>query len=60
VVRCIDICQVLRALREIEFEGVITADHIPMMADDHRVGTAFSIGHVRAILEWASADVGGD
>ncbi|MGC9348880.1 MAG: mannonate dehydratase [Anaerolineae bacterium] len=53
-----DMYEVMRALREVEFDGVIIADHIPLMANDRRVGTAFSIGYMKALLERANADVG--
>jgi mannonate dehydratase len=53
-----DMYQVVRALREVEFDGVMIADHIPMMADDQRVGTAFSIGYMKALLERAEAELG--
>jgi mannonate dehydratase len=52
-----DMYDVMRALREVEFDGVIIADHIPRMADDHRVGTAFSVGYMRALVQRANADV---
>jgi mannonate dehydratase len=52
-----DMYDVMRALREVEFNGVIIADHIPLMAKDRRVGTAFSIGYMKALLERANADV---
>jgi mannonate dehydratase len=51
-----DMYEVIRALREVEFDGVIIADHIPQMAEDRRVGTAFSIGYMKALLERANAD----
>jgi mannonate dehydratase len=52
-----DMYEVVRALREVDFDGVIIADHIPLMAEDRRVGTAFSIGYMKALLERANADV---
>ncbi len=51
-----DMYKVMRALREVNFDGVIIADHIPLMANDHRVGTAFSIGYMKALLERANAE----
>ena len=50
-----DMYQVMRALREVDFNGVLIADHIPMMADDRRIGTAYSIGYMKALLERADA-----
>jgi mannonate dehydratase len=48
--------QVMRALREVDFDGVVIADHIPLMANDHRVGTAFTIGYMKALVERANAE----
>ena len=53
-----DYSVLIRALREVEFDGVIIADHIPLMADDPRIGTAFSIGYMKALLERANAEFG--
>jgi mannonate dehydratase len=51
--------QVMRALREVAFDGVVIPDHIPLMANDRRVGTAYTIGYMKALLERANAEVGG-
>ncbi|MBN1247133.1 MAG: mannonate dehydratase [Anaerolineae bacterium] len=51
-----DMYKVMRALREVEFDGVAIADHIPLMANDHKVGTAYSIGYMKALLERANAE----
>jgi len=53
-----DMYQVMKALREVDFDGVVIADHIPMMTDDHRVGTAYTIGYMKALLERANEEVG--
>ncbi|MCJ7735885.1 MAG: mannonate dehydratase [Anaerolineae bacterium] len=54
-----DMYAVMRALREVEFDGVVIADHIPLMANDSRIGTAFSVGYMRALLERANAEAAG-
>ncbi len=41
---------VMRTLVEIGFDGVVIPDHIPQMADDRRIGTAYTIGYLRALL----------
>jgi mannonate dehydratase len=46
---------VMHALVEVGFDGVVIPDHIPLMANDRRVGTAFSIGYMKALLERANA-----
>ncbi|NLE45050.1 MAG: TIM barrel protein [Chloroflexi bacterium] len=53
-----DMYQVMRALRAVDFDGVIIADHIPLMTEDHRVGTAYSIGYIKALMERADAEFG--
>jgi mannonate dehydratase len=55
-----DMYRVMKALREAQFSGVLIADHIPLMANDPRVGTAFSIGYIKALLERANEEVGGE
>ena len=52
-----DMYEVMRALRDVNFDGIIIADHIPSMANDPRVGTAFSIGYMRALVERANAEM---
>ena len=45
-----DMYKVMKALKEVDFDGVIIADHIPQMTDDRRVGTAYTIGYMKALL----------
>jgi mannonate dehydratase len=52
-----DMYRVMQALRAVDFDGVIIADHIPMMANDRRIGTAFTLGYMKALLERANAEV---
>ena len=52
-----DMYKVVKALREVEFNGVLIPDHIPLMADDYRVGTAYTIGYMKALVERANAEV---
>jgi len=54
-----DMYQVMRALREVRFDGVVIADHIPAMVGGGRAGTAYSIGYMRALIERANAEFGG-
>lgn len=53
-----DMYPIMRTLQEVGFRGVAIPDHIPRMADDPRLGTAFTIGYMKAILERARAEVG--
>jgi mannonate dehydratase len=47
---------VIKTLREIDFDGVLIPDHIPMMANDPKVGTAFTIGYMKALVERVNAE----
>ncbi len=49
-----DIYQVVKALREVDFAGVMIPDHLPLMDDDRRVGTAYTIGYMQALVERAN------
>lgn len=51
-----DMFTVMKALRSVDFSGVVIADHIPMMADDRRIGTAFSIGYMKSLVERVNAE----
>ncbi len=46
-----DMHEVMRALREVEFDGCIIPDHIPAMLGGHRVGVAYSIAYMRALVQ---------
>jgi mannonate dehydratase len=48
--------RVMKAMREVDFDGVLIADHIPMMDKDHRIGTAFTIGYIKALLDRVNAE----
>ena len=50
-----DMYQILRALKEVKFDGVIIADHIQAMVHPHS-GTAFSIGYMKALVERVTAE----
>ncbi len=49
-----DMYRIMKALRDVEFNGVVIPDHIPRMADDGRVGTAYTIGYMNALVERAN------
>ena len=52
-----DMYAVMRTLEEVGFRGVAIPDHIPHMADDPRLGTAYTVGYMKALLDRARADV---
>ncbi len=45
-----DMGQVMEALREVDFDGAVIADHVPGMVGGSRVQLAYSIGYMRALL----------
>ncbi|MFC1562810.1 mannonate dehydratase, partial [candidate division KSB1 bacterium] len=50
--------KVMKALREVNFDGAIIADHVPRFIGGSRVGLAYNIGYMRALLERANDEIG--
>jgi len=50
---------VMRALREVGYDGAIIPDHVPGMVGGGRVGLAYSIGYMRALVQAANNEFGG-
>jgi mannonate dehydratase len=50
-----DMYQILKALKDVDFDGVIIADHIPGMVYT-QTGAAFSIGYMRGLVERVIAE----
>lgn len=48
--------KILKALREVDFDGVLIADHIPSMVHGSPAGTAFSVGYMKGLLERVVAE----
>lgn len=48
-----DMSRVMRALREVGFDGAVIPDHIPALAGGRRVGIAYSIAYMRALVQAA-------
>jgi mannonate dehydratase len=46
-----DMKEIMRTLQEVGFRGVVIPDHIPVMADDPRLGTAFTLGYMKALID---------
>ena len=51
-----DMYAVLKAMRAVDFDGVFIADHIPLMGGDPKIGTAYTIGYMKALLERVNAE----
>jgi len=54
-----DMHQVMRALREVEFDGCIIPDHIPAFLGGQRVGVAYSIAYMRALVQAVNNEFSG-
>jgi mannonate dehydratase len=52
-----DMYKVMRALREVNFNGVMIPDHIPEMIGGSRAGTAYSIAYMKALLKRANEEI---
>ena len=53
-----DMYLAMKALREVEFDGVLIPDHIPLMGGDGKVGTAYTIAYMKALARRANEEVG--
>ena len=53
-----DMYRIMKALGEVGFDGVLIPDHIPVMAGDHRVGLAYTVGHMKALAQRAAEELG--
>ena len=45
-----DMVRLMRTLQEVDFRGVVIADHVPTMVGGPRTGWAYSIGYIRGLL----------
>jgi len=56
----VDMYEVMKALREVRFNGGLGADHIPGLAGDEsrRAGAAYSLAYIKALLRRANQEVG--
>jgi mannonate dehydratase len=46
-----DMYKILKTLKDVGFDGVVIADHIPAMAYGPYTGTAFSIGYIKGMVD---------
>jgi mannonate dehydratase len=57
----LEMYQVMKALREVRFNGAAEPDHVPRLAGDQgllRAGTAYCLAYMRALLRRANHEVG--
>lgn len=52
-----DMYKVMRELVAAGFNGVAIADHIPLMGGDPRIGTAYTVAYMKALLRRANEEV---
>jgi mannonate dehydratase len=45
-----DMRKAIEALKETDFNGVLIPDHVPLMGDDARIGVAYTIGWIKAMM----------
>ncbi len=50
-----DMKKLMRTLVEVDFRGILIADHVPRMTGGPRAGWAFSIGYLKALYDMARA-----
>ena len=48
-----DMKKLMRTLVDVDFRGILIADHVPKMVGDRHTGWAFSIGYIRALYDMA-------
>jgi mannonate dehydratase len=48
-----DMKKLMRTLVDVDFRGILIADHVPGMAGGRRTGWAYSIGYIRALYDMA-------
>jgi len=48
-----DMKKLMRTLVDVDFRGILIADHVPTMVGDRHTGWAFSIGYIRALHDMA-------
>jgi mannonate dehydratase len=51
-----DMYKIMKALVEVDFDGVVIPDHIPVIANDQRTSLAYTVGYMKALLERANAE----
>lgn len=48
-----DMRKVMQTLVDVDFRGILIADHVPKMVGDSRTGWAYSIGYIKALYDTA-------
>jgi mannonate dehydratase len=53
-----DMYKIMKALRDVDFDGIVILDHSPSMVGGDYAQTAYGFGYMRALLNRANAEVG--
>jgi mannonate dehydratase len=48
-----DMKKLMRTLVDVDFRGILIADHVPRMVGDSKTGWAYSIGYIKALYDMA-------
>ena len=48
-----DMKKLMRTLVDVDYRGILIADHVPQMVGDRHTGWAYSIGYIRALYDMA-------
>jgi mannonate dehydratase len=51
-----DMKQVMRTLVDVDYRGILIADHVPQMVGDRKTGWAYSIGYIKALYDMARSN----
>jgi mannonate dehydratase len=52
-----DMYKIVRKLAEVNFDGVLSADHVPSTTGIPRAGETYTIGYIQALIERANEEV---
>jgi mannonate dehydratase len=50
--------KIMKALRDVKFDGIVILDHSPSMVGGNYAQTAYGFGYMRALLSRANAEAG--
>jgi mannonate dehydratase len=53
-----DMKKLMRTLVDVDFRGILIADHVPTMVGDRHTGWAYSIGYIKALYDMARDERG--
>ncbi|MCD6521040.1 MAG: mannonate dehydratase [Anaerolineae bacterium] len=53
-----DMYKVMRALREVDFDGVVISDHLPEMVGGRYAAEGFAVGYIKALVQAVNDELG--